>query len=225
MIKLITDHPIALESDDHIHPDGIYLDNNINSTFVKNVEKYFNNTKINMLDLGCAGGELVSRMAEQGHNTVGLEGSDHCINVREEAVKHHNITPKGLKNWAQYHNSRLFTCDVTKKYQLLLNDSPMKFDLITCFDVMEHFHEHELDMFFQMIQNHLKPNGIFIASIALFDLIKDKGVNWHKSVYPKDWWVNTNSKYLKEIPYPFEITNRGQNTHTGGIYVYSGMLK
>ncbi len=28
MIKLITDYPIAVESDDHIHPDGIYLDNN-----------------------------------------------------------------------------------------------------------------------------------------------------------------------------------------------------
>ena len=27
MIKLITYHPIALESDDHIHPDDIYLDN------------------------------------------------------------------------------------------------------------------------------------------------------------------------------------------------------
>jgi cyclopropane fatty-acyl-phospholipid synthase-like methyltransferase len=107
----------------------------------------------------------------------------------------------------------------------------MKFDLITCFDVMEHFHEHELDMFFKMIQYHLKPQGIFVASIALFDLIKDEGVNWHKSVYPKKRWVKKNSKYLKKIPYPFNITNRGQkihtyeSIHTDDTYVYSGMLK
>ena len=227
MIKLITDYPIAVESDDHIHPDGIYLDNNINYMFVANVEKHFKNNKINMLDLGCAGGALVCRMTERGHNVVGLEGSDHCVNVREEAVKHHNILPLGLKNWAQYHNSRLFTCDVTKQYQLLLNNSPMKFDLITCFDVMDHFHEHELDMFFKMIQYHLKPEGIFVASIALFDLIKNEGVNWHKSVYSKVWWAETNSKYLKEIPYPFSITNRNEKFDrvNNDLYIYSGMLK
>ena len=225
MIKLITDYPIAVDSDDHIHPDGIYLDNSFNHAFVKNVEEYFKFNKINILDLGCAGGEFVSRMAERGHNTVGLEGSDHCVNIRDEAVKHHNISPLGLKNWEQYHNSRLFTCDVTKQYQLLLNNSPMTFDLITCFDVMEHFHEHELDMFFKMVQSHLKPNGIFVASIALFDLIKDAGVNWHKSVYPKEWWVKKNADYLKEITYPFGLTNRGQYIGIHNIYVYSGILK
>ena len=224
MIKLITNHPVAIESDDHIHPDGIYLDNSLNGHFVNNVGTYFN-TKIDMLDLGCAGGELVSNMLEQGHNVVGLEGSDHCVNIRPEAIQHHNMEPLGIANWKKHYNSRLFTCDVTKPYQLLSDDNQMKFDLITCFDVMEHFHEHEIDVFFEMVQRHLKPEGIFVASIALFDLIKEEGVNWHKSVFPKEWWVNKNSEYLKEVPYPFEITNRGQSIHTSGIYVYSGMLK
>jgi SAM-dependent methyltransferase len=226
MIKLITNNPIAVDSDDHIHPDGIYLDNNINHQFVDDVENYFKREKINMLDLGCAGGELICKMFERGHNSVGLEGSDHCINVRQEMVQKFGREPLGLQNWKTHYNSRLFTCDITKPYQILENDEQMKFDLITCFDVMEHFREEEIEIFFKMVQQHLKPNGIFVASIALFNLTKDAGVNWHKSVQTSKWWMDKNADYLKEVDYPFTITNRGQRSHgSSNIYVYAGVLK
>jgi 2-polyprenyl-3-methyl-5-hydroxy-6-metoxy-1,4-benzoquinol methylase len=215
----MTNSPIAVDSDDHIHPDGVHLDNNMDYVFVDNVEKHFDK-KIKMLDLGCAGGELVCRMHERGHTSVGLEGSDHCLNYNGVGEK-----PRGYENWQKYGNKILFTCDVTKDFQLLEDGSTVTFNLITCFDVIEHFYEHQLDNFFRNVQKHLDKDGIFVASIALFDLVKSQGVNWHKCVESKEWWDNKTSQYFDPITYPFGITNRGQSLHSDREFVFAGKLK
>lgn len=75
MIKIITDHPLALDSDDHHYPDGVHLDNHFNMHFVNSVENVFKQ-KISILDLGCAGGAFVSDMSGRGHVAVGLEELD-----------------------------------------------------------------------------------------------------------------------------------------------------
>lgn len=41
MITIKAEAPIAYDSDDHIYPDGIYLDNNVTPEFVNDVELYF----------------------------------------------------------------------------------------------------------------------------------------------------------------------------------------
>lgn len=86
MIQVVTEHSLAIDSDDHHHPDGVHFDNRCNDQFVQSVEQYFHYNKINFLDLGCAGGGLVVGMYNSGHDAIGLEGSDHCINFKKEYV-------------------------------------------------------------------------------------------------------------------------------------------
>lgn len=219
MIIVETKFPLAVDSDDHKYPEGVFIDNNVNMGFVAGVERHFNHRKIDFMDLGCAGGGLAITMHSRGHNAVGLEGSDTCLNPPSQLVNTLRALPAGYENWQKHGNKRLFTCDITKRYQVYEDGQPMKFDLITCWDVMEHFHEDEIETFMRMVFNHLKPDGIFLASIALFDsgrneaLIKadpntPENLNYHKSVQPASWWLPKIEPFLNRIPYPFVETNR-----------------
>lgn len=233
MIKVITDHPIAIDSDDHKYPEGIYYDNNSSVEFIDDVEKYFNRS-ISILDLGCAGGQLICDMHKKGHIAVGLEGSDHCLNVQHKSVDEIGMLPLGQQNWKDYGNKILFTCDVTKDYQIYDDDQPMKFDLITCWDVMEHFEPSAVPKFIDLVRNHLKPNGIYVATIALFSSGRHptskntpNGLDYHKSLFPKNWWLDQLSSQFQSIPYPFKYCNRRYITPPGDInyLVYAGKIQ
>lgn len=218
MITLITNHKLAEDSDDHIHPDGIYHDNNFNLQFSTEIENYFKRS-INVLDLGCAGGEFVVKMLEKGHLAVGLEGSDHCLHIDQATVQKMGFMPKGHLNWQSYGNRNLFTCDITYDYELRIDDHLLEFDLITCFDVMEHFYEERIDKFCEMVCKHLKPDGIFLASIAMFPLEKDDVV-WHKSLFDTTKWSQILSKHFRTIKNPFTYTYRPY--HPRDTLIFSG---
>ena len=79
MIKVITDHPIAYDSPDHIQPWGTARDNSTNEEFIKQTEQWFNNEPFKTLDIGCSGGQLTVDYANRGHLAVGIEGSDYSI--------------------------------------------------------------------------------------------------------------------------------------------------
>ena len=212
MITVETQHPIATESLDHIHPEGIYYDNNLNIWWVENAEKYFGagkgGRKLNFLDLGCAGCLLVRAMHERGHTAVGLEGSDHCLNIRPEMVEEVGQLPYGHENWKIHGNKILFTCDVTKEYTIRYNGELLKFDLISCWDVIEHFEPEELDTFFGLVDKHLADNGIFVGSIALIDAPRmptskntPANLNYHKSLFTANWWDKKLAQYFTKMDY------------------------
>lgn len=231
MFNVKTDYPVAINSDDHKYPEGIYYDNNCNFKFVQDVEQYFNSKPINFMDLGCAGGELVCQIHKRGHNSVGLEGSDHCLNIRPDMIKEVGREPAGMQNWQIYGNKNLFTCDVTKPYEVIQDNNLFQCDLITCWDVMEHFEPDEVDMFLMQTHKHLKDKGIFIASIALFDSGRHAesqntpaGLNYHKSVFNSYWWLKRLQNYFKQIAYPFSVTNRDIDPLGGpGYLIYAGV--
>jgi SAM-dependent methyltransferase len=221
MINVITNYPIAIDSDDHLHPDGVHYDNYCNYTFIESIEKYFNGKQINFLDLGCAGGGLVVGMLERNHICVGLEGSDHCLKIKPDIIEKMGGLPLGYENWKTYGNVNLFTCDVTYDYEIRYQGHLMQFDLITCFDVMEHFYEERIDNFLNMVHKHLKPNGLFVCNVALFHLIKDKileegKVEYHKSLFSHEKWLSFLTKKFIEVDYPFNCTNRNPATKSDG---------
>lgn len=218
MITVKTDFPIAVDSADHIHPEGIYYDNSLHIPFVEQLEKYFPGEKINFMDIGCAGGELVCEMHRRGHKSVGLEGSDHCLNVREEMIEEVGFEPAGKKNWQQYANNILFTCDASKPFSVMEDGEQIKFDVITCFDVVEHFNPEDLDTFIQNVRGHLKDTGMFLATIALYPAGRHEsskntpegGVEYHKSVFPVVWWQDKfKENGMTEYEFTFDTTNRG----------------
>jgi hypothetical protein len=80
------------------------------------------------------------------------------------------------------------------------------------------------------VKEHLKVGGIFVASIAIFhsgrtpsplgiDRLKVLHVDYHKSVFPREWWEEKCNKFLTPINYPFGITNRPID---GRYFLYAG---
>jgi hypothetical protein len=105
-LKVITEKSVALESPDHIFPVGTKNDNSTESNYISEVENYFDNKKINVMDIGCAGGQLAVDFYNRGHNSIGLEGSDYNI-------KHKQF------NWTEYHEKVLWTADLTKPLKVV----------------------------------------------------------------------------------------------------------
>jgi len=198
MINVITNHPIAFESPDHIMPWGTMRDNSTNLDFIAEIESYFFNQPIKTMDLGCSGGQLTIDFHNRGHIAVGLEGSDY-------SVKHQRA------NWPNWHNKILFTCDVTKEYQVNINNEPAKFDMICAWEVVEHIHPNDLQAFFSLIAKHLAPNGIFVASVSTKHDVID-GVVLHQSVFSENEWISNiltdesalRGSNLKYYTYPFK---------------------
>lgn len=180
-ISVKTDHKVAVTSPDHIAPYGVVRDNNTNSEYISAVQKYFNKNDLKVLDLGCAGGQLVTDFIRAGALAVGLEGS---TNALEGA---------GADNWKEYLNSNLFFCDLTKPYQVICDGIEMKFDFITSWEVVEHIAPDDLSAFFEYIKNHLEDNGVFCCSIALYPsygTVDGEQINLHQSMFNPAKWLN-----------------------------------
>jgi SAM-dependent methyltransferase len=202
---LVTDHPVAFESPDYIKPRGAVLDNSknklFNQTFYSVARELDFAEPYSILDLGCAGGGLIRTFIQDGHNAVGLEGTNYN-------------KLKGKYEWGTIPES-LFTCDITKPFEILLeppkrpekkNEKTMErakqwlkeyekagisntvqFDLITMWEVLEHIKKTDLPALFQNIKRHLAPNGLFICSISHIPDVND-GVVLHQTVEPIEWW-------------------------------------
>tara|TARA_Y100001963_G_scaffold159405_1_gene262941 strand:+ start:6034 stop:7473 length:1440 start_codon:yes stop_codon:yes gene_type:complete len=196
-ITLKTNHPIAIDSPDHIFPHGTKHDNSTNEGFINDILEYNKikgKKKINFLDLGCSGGQLVIDILNRGNFSVGLEGSDY-------SVKHKRA------NWPEYHNKNLFTCDITKPYKLYNYNQPVQFDTITAWEVIEHIHPNNLKNFFKNINDNLCSGGFFCGSISTNEDVVE-GHKLHQSVFTKEEWFNMIPNILKETDlelfhYPF----------------------
>jgi SAM-dependent methyltransferase len=205
-ITLKTDNPIAFDSPDHLMPWGTMRDNSTNLGFINETLSFFKTNyeldKINFLDLGCSGGQLVVDYHNMGNLAIGLEGSDY-------SVKHQRA------NWPEYHNKILFTCDVSKPYSLFIDDKEkIFFNLVTAWEVVEHIHPNDLKNFFSYISDNLEENGIFVGSVSTkVEVIE--GHMLHQSVFSENEWYN---KLINDIcpeinlsvySYPFSNVVRG----------------
>lgn len=177
MIKVRTDFPIAYESYDHIDPKGTARDNTHHNLFVERVNELASNEKIIFADLGCAGGGLVKDFVDNGHQAVGIEGSDYSQkNKRAE--------------WATIPDN-LFTADITKPFYISDENNAVGIcDMITAWDVLEHIHEMDLGALICNIRTNLKANGLFVASVATFP-----DHPHHVTLKDKEWWVTLFKKY------------------------------
>lgn len=215
MIRVETDYPVAVDSPDHIMPWGTANDNYTDLNFVQELHDYFKINydleKINFMDIGCSGGQLVIDFLNRGNFSVGLEGSDYSVRTNRA-------------NWPQYHNKNLFTADITKPYKVFNNDERVYFDLITAWEVVEHIATEDLNQLFKIISDNLKVNGIFLASVCFIDDVIN-GVKLHQSVYSEEDWYNVilpkvlEDTNLEVHPYNFKHNVRG------GPFSFHLMLK
>lgn len=183
-IEVVTRHPVAFTSPDHIMPFGTRNDNSTNRKFVLLLNDYvrsqFKGTAPASIDIGCSGGQLVADFLSLNWIAVGLEGSDYSLKHRRA-------------NWFNLANKNLFTCDITKPFRVKVNGKEHGFQLITAWEVLEHIHTNDLPAVFQSICDHLAPGGLFIASTNSSSSMVE-GVELHQTRMPNAEW----RKYLRE---------------------------
>ena len=177
---LETEQSVAVSSDDHKWPRGTLHDNSVNRRFNLKVYDYFKRApSLSLLDLGCAGGGLVKSFLADGYTAIGVEGSDASQRLRSA-------------EWdtIPYH---LFTADITEPFRIIRADSgaSVKFDVVTCWEVLEHIPETGLVSLLRNIRHHLTPSGIFVGSVATFpDGNPVTGAVYHVTLRPRNWWLD-----------------------------------
>lgn len=176
MIEVRTEKRVAVDSQDHISPWGTAQDNSTNHRFNEKVFKLLGQKRIRVLDLGCSGGGFVRSMLDDGHDAIGIEGSDYSARTRRAEWR---TIPE-----------RLFTADVSEPFEVMEDGSPLTFDLITAWELLEHLQEDKLPVLCASVIKHLRQNGLFIASICT-----SPDQDWHPTVRPRDWWLDLFNRY------------------------------
>jgi SAM-dependent methyltransferase len=178
VISLQTKYPVAFESPDHIAPKGTAENNSTNKKFILHMDERLTaelkRRPLRCLDLGCSGGQMVKDFLDLKWIAAGLEGSDYSLKHRRA-------------NWATLANAHLFTCDITKPFQVLIDNQPARFDLITAWEVMEHIATPDLDGVFNNIRAHLAEGGYFIASTACEPDVHE-GIELHQTKWENHEW-------------------------------------
>jgi len=177
-LEVLTEHPVAYTSPDHLIPHGTKYNNSTNKKFVLLMNEFFRSRfpgeRLRFMDLGCSGGQLVKDFKDLSWVSVGLEGSDYSL-------KHKRA------NWRTLAGQNLFTCDITKPFQVKLNQANLQFHLITAWEVMEHIPSADLQALFSNIRSHLVEGGFFIASTSSATSIVD-GVELHQTRMKNAEW-------------------------------------
>ena len=195
--KVETEFPIAFDSADHLHPWGTKRDNNTNENFVQEIiSRFMSNNRLKVIDLGCSGGKLVRSWLNHTEYAVGLEGSDYSAKAARA-------------EWPELYNKNLFTCDVSRPYQIMYNDEPFKANLINAWELVDHIEPTRVDEFVKMIDRHLMIDGVFVGSGAIGSDAPD-GVELHVNRQEKSFWDEKfEAMYYKDRDYPFSHVVRG----------------
>jgi hypothetical protein len=179
---VITLHPVAFDSPDHITPVGTKNDNSANRNWNRKLYELIPAGDVRLLDLGCAGGALVKSILDDGGVAVGIEGSDDSL-LRRRA------------EWATI-PGHLFTADATEPFVVVESAPESKsytlFNVITAWEFLEHVAEDKLPALADNIRFHLAPGGFFFGSVATQpDVQNGVQTNLHQTVKPRDWWIET----------------------------------
>jgi len=178
-IEVLTDKPVAFDSPDHLVPWGTMRDNSANLWFNVKLGQWIPLPSLRVLDLGCSGGGFVKSVIDMGCLAVGIEGSDYS-KLRRRA------------EWATIPH-HLFTADITAPFSVVAGSQgrepePMKFSVITAWEVIEHIRRDQLPAVFRNVDAHLEKNGVMIMSVSPNpDFIKH--VALHQTVEGQDWWL------------------------------------
>lgn len=183
--------------------------------------------KINWLDLGCAGGKLILDVSSHSKTNVciGLDGS---VGVYKQ------------ESWSNGENKNILkNADLSKEFSIEYeNGNKVVFDVITAWELVEHFYEHELEVFFNNVFNHLSDGGVFIGSAANYPDVRDENgyspcdsqfnkdgklYDLHKIFWDRSQWNSFLSKWFNIQHFDFE--NKFRNMHEGLTYYFVATKK
>ena len=220
VMRLDTHYPIAIESNDHLSPDSTTEGVSRPTLFVQDCIRVFG-PEMKCLDLGSGGAGLVYEFAMNQVLAVGIDGSDFC---RVNKIGYWPLLPNNL-----------FTCDITKRFRFLSRESgtPLTFELITSWEVLEHIAEEDLPGLFENIAAHIGTKGYFIGSISRVEYLDKAGVPYHVTLHSREWWkrkfAESNLIMLEKHPFHESFFCRGngprfQDYHNYSLHPESGFL-
>ena len=180
-IRVNCDTLVALDSPDHINPRGTAENHMTHYGFIVSMRRRLG-VQGAMLDLGCSSGRLVRDFRRVGWKAVGLEGSDYSLKTRRPC-------------WDTEAHVSLFTCDIGKPFEILDDKGLLKFEVITCFQVMEHLDEARLKTMMECVERHSKSGSLFIISTANNSEVVN-GVELHVTQWNRAKWVEFFSKCM-----------------------------
>lgn len=180
-IKITCQSPIAVDSPDHLQPRGTAENHMTHYGFIVAMKRRMGAHGA-MLDLGCSSGRLVRDFRRIGWRAVGLEGSDYSLKARRPC-------------WDTEAHVSLFTCDIGKPFEIMDAKSLVRFDVITCFQVLEHLDGSRLESLMDAVEQHSKPGTLFIISTANNSEIVG-GVELHVTQWHRDQWIQFFGKHL-----------------------------
>jgi 2-polyprenyl-3-methyl-5-hydroxy-6-metoxy-1,4-benzoquinol methylase len=175
-IQVRCEREVASASPDHLMPWGTRYNNSRNHRFNDKLYRLFPHSEsaLKILDLGCSGGGFVKDCIDDGCLAIGLEGSDFSKKLRRAE----------WRNIPEY----LFTCDVTGDFEILLGGERLLFDVVTCWELIEHLTEEGIERVAANVRRHLASNGLWIMSVSPNEEIIN-GVRLHQTVQEKPWWL------------------------------------
>lgn len=180
-IEVETDHPVAIESPDHIAPRGTSRDNSTNPLFNDKLYRILasRDHSPRIMDLGCSGGGFIRSCVDDGCIGVGIEGSDYSRRF-------------GRAEWSRGDGKFLFTADITKPFHVYATVAgdriPLTFDVITAWEVMEHIATPDIPAVLDNIERHLLPDGLVVMSISTTPEHVG-GLHLHQTVQNREWWL------------------------------------
>lgn len=212
IMQLDTLYPIAVDSNDHLSPDSTTEGVSRPTLFVQDCIRVLG-TGLKCLDLGTGGAGLVYEFATNQVLAVGIDGSDFC---RVNKIGYWPLLPNNL-----------FTCDITKCFRFLSRESkePLKFELITSWEVLEHIAEEDLLGLFENITAHISSDGYFIGSISRVEYCDKAGVPYHVTLRSREWWkqkfAESNLLMLESHPFHENFFCRGNGPRFQDYHNYS----
>lgn len=185
------------------------------------------NETINWLDLGCAGGKLILDVDNHKKTNIciGLDGS---VGVYKQ------------ESWSNGKNKNILkNADLSKEFFVEdSNGEKVIFDVITAWELVEHFYENELETFFNNVFNHLSDGGVFIGSAANYPDIRDENgyspcdsefnengklYDLHKIFWDRQKWNTFLSRWFNIQCFDFK--NKFRNMHEGLTYYFVATKK
>lgn len=142
--------------------------------------------QINILDMGCAYGFSVKWFRNQGFDAWGTDFSEY-------ALEH---APESVKPYLRPH-------DLTLPFDHQFG--PNEFQLVTCFETLEHIEEQHTEQALTHIHNTVKPGGHALVTICV-----DTQPGWetdptHVNIQSRGWWIERLSTKFSFAP---DLENR-----------------
>ena len=125
---------------------------------------------IHHLDIGCASGYLTKHLRRRGVDSHGCDLSEYALGQAEEYVQ------PFVKQWDLVKNGAI------------PNWSSVGFNLITCFETMEHIPEEHVDAVLQEIYDRLDTGGMALFAICTSDREGWDSDPTHVTIYDWYWW-------------------------------------